>query len=244
MGIASRTETHRTQLMTMWVTRQDQEFVFGNDNQIADIELVATTCELVGEPGNGGGGAATDTWRNTINTLAVNDVGVQSLVNGNYRDNRMLQRPYLNHGQVNVFIQGMTQGHQFRRDDDQQDNRLTLLVPTDLGLAMNRVVDSPTVPFLLERVEMQQRLRVHIDFTGNGPTPARHARFVQDWADSPPETAAEFRRYPDGRVRYFNGGGTVETDEGIAQSAVECQVPSNLILMCKLVFKVTPRSIL
>ena len=239
-GVTQRYQTHRSKLMTLWVTRQGQEFVTSGDLQLCDVELISASVELVGEPGIGNVGLVTGTTaphKGTVNLLhTVNDAGQTSTVYGIQSDNRILTKTHINHGHVNVSIVGMTQGHQFRTDISQPGNDLELLIPTDLGLSMNRHVSWPPMPLLLENVHLQQNIKVHAVFAGTGPRNARIARFTEDWADSPAVTGTT--RNVDGTVRYF-----VDDDEGQA-SEEECQVPSNCIDALKLVFKVTPRTVL
>ena len=239
-GVLQRYQTHRSKLMTLWVTRQGQQFVTSGDLQLADVELVSASVELVGEPGIGNVGntsSATTPHRTTFNQLhAVNDAGVTSTVYGITTENRVVQKAQLNHGYLNIQIEGMTQQHQFRTDNSQLGNDLQLLVPTDLGIAQNRNVDWPPNPLLLENIDLQQQVKVNCFFAGTSPANNRIARFVEDWADSTQVTGTT--RNTDGSVRYF-----VNNDEGQA-SAQECQVPSNCIECMKLVFKVMPRTTL
>lgn len=239
-GVAQRYQTHRSQLMTLWVTRQGQEFVTSGDLQLCDVELVNASVELVGEPGIGNFGnisGPTTPHRTTLNKLhAVNDAGATSTVYGINGGNRVLTKSHLNHGYLNLSIQGMTQGHQFRTDVSQAGNNTELLVPTDLGLSGNRNVSWPTMPILLENVHLQQNLKVNCWFAGSWPARERVARFAEDWADS--IAVAGTTRNADGTIRYF-----VNDDEGQA-SIQECQVPSNCVEVLKLVFKVTPRTTL
>lgn len=238
-GVTQRYQTHQSKLMTLWVTQQGQQFVTSGDLQLCDIELVSASVELVGEPGIGNIGnvsSATKPHRVTLNQLhAVNGAGATSIVNRITGGNRILQRHEINHGYLNIEIEGMTQQHQFRTDISQKGNDLQLLVPTDLGLAQNRNVDWPPNRLLLENISLQQAVKVNCYFSGTAPSNLRIARFVKDWADSPNVANG---RNTDGTVRYF-----VNNDEGQA-STQQCQVPSNCVEFLKLVFKVIPRSTL
>ena len=235
-GVAGRYQTHRSQLMTLWVTRQGQQFVTSGDLQLCDVELINASVELVGEPGIGNVGitsGATTPHNGTVNLLhAVNDAGVVSTVYGISSENRVLNKTHLNHRYLNVSIVGMTQGHQFRQDSSQAGNNIQLLVPTDYGLIQYRDESWPAQPLMLENVHLQQNLRVECVFAGTWPNAKKVARFTEDWAD----TAGGTKRYADGTVRYFVNG-----DEGQA-STQECQVPANCINAVKLVFKVSPRT--
>lgn len=238
LGVAQRYQTHRSQLMTLWVTKQGQEFVTSGDLQLCDIELINASVELVGEPGIGNVGiqtGATTPHKGTMNLLhAVNDAGTTSTVYGISAENRILTKTHLNHGHVNVTIEGMTQGHQFRKDVSQGGNDIDLMIPTDLGLGLHRNVDWPRTPLMLENVHLQQRIRINCFFAGTWPARERYARFTEDWADS--TAVSGTKRNSNGTVRYF-----VNDDEG-QSSAQECQVPANCIDSLKLVFKVTPRT--
>jgi hypothetical protein len=228
--------------MTLWVTKQNQEFITTSDLELADIELVNATVELVGEPGNGNYGdtsgngsyATTSTHKTTINTKGVNDVGQTSTVFGLEAPNLISQKTHLNHGHLNVGIVGMTEGHQFRQDATHQDNRIYLSIPTDLGLmsARDKLASWPPTPISIEAVKLEQRLRVESAFFGNGAAPTKVARFVEDWAD------ATSNRNDDGTVKWFTNN-----DEGTS-SIQQCIVPSNCIVGMKLVFNIRPRAIL
>ena len=241
-ALQGRTQNHTSQLMTLWVTRQDQEFIVTNDLEFCDVELINATCELVGEPGTGFNGStvssdtpATTTQnfhQTTINKLLVNEQGTKHTVLGRTEENRIQTKSSIHHGHVNVFINGLTKGHHFRQDIQHVDNRLELVIPTDLGLESARQQLSiwPPSPIKLERVKLEQRLRVSTVFIGNGPIESRISRFVEDWADGP-----NGKRNTDKTVQYIN-----TNDEQIA-STDECIVPSNCIKALKLVFVVTPR---
>lgn len=257
-GITGRTETHRGQLMTLWVTKQDQEFVTTNDLQLCDVELVNASVELVGEPGFGNTGlvntgfvqatpTASQAYNGSINYLyAVNQPGPGGVSNvfGYNQTNRVLMKKELHHGHVNVHIEGMTKSHQFRQDDAQAGNvGVELAIPTDMGLMSNRaaIQQWPTHPVVIEAVHLQQRMRVKTEFMGTAPSTEKRARFVEDWADSEivkQQIAPEVTRNEDNTVRYFEGN-----LEGTAQTS-ECIVPSNCINVMKLVFRIRPRTTL
>lgn len=241
-GVAGRYRTHRSQLMTLWVTRQGQTFVTSGDLQLCDVELVNASVELVGEPGIGNyggisgygtGAGAVGPYNGTVNALhAVNDAGVTSTVYNIEGENRILSKTHISHRSLNVNIIGMTQGTQFRKDVSIGGNDIDLMIPTDNGLMTGKFDAWPTTPLLLENVHLQQSLRVECSFAGTWPLAKRVARFVEDWADTPGGT----KRNTDGTVRYFVG------DVEGQSSTAECQVPANCIQFVKLVFKVSPRT--
>lgn len=232
-GVAGRYHTHRSQLMTLIVTRQGQEFVTSGDLQLCDVELVNASVELVGEPGLGNNGVIGSTHKSTMNTLhAVNEQGTTSTVYGLVAENRIQNKTHLNHGHLNISIIGMTQGHQFRKDVSVPGNNIDFLIPTDNGLAQYQEKNWPPVPLKLENVHLQQNLRVESVFAGTWPNALKVARFTEDWAD----TSGGTKRNADGTVRYIVGND--ETQASVA----ECQVPANCIDMIKLVFKVSPRT--
>lgn len=237
-GVAGRYQTHRSQLMTLWVTRQGQEFVTSGDLQLCDVELINATVSLVGEPGIGNVGTVTGPitpHKTTFNQInAVNNAGVTSTVYGITGENRVLSKTHLDHGYLNITIEGMTQGHQFRKDVSQGGNDISLLVPTDNGVLMHREKTWPANPLTLENVHLQQNLKVHCAFAGLWPLTKRIARFTEDWADA--DDGSTVKRNADGTVRYFTND-----DEGQA-SAQKCQVPSNCIDSLKLLFKISPRT--
>jgi len=229
-GVAQRYETHRSQLMTLWVTRQDQKFTTSGDLQLCDVELINAHVELVGEPGQG---------YNGYESGITNTVGFKSSLNAftlqDNPENKILQKSHLNHGHANISIHGMTQPHQFRVDYQQPGNDIQFLIPTDLGLLSQRNHMWPAHPLMLERVHLQQSIQVHTEFAGTWPHEKRKADFVEDWADN---TIGITTRNEDGTVRY-----TISNDEVVGSTA-ECQVPANTIEHVKLVFKITPRTML
>ena len=222
--------------MTLWITRQGQQFVTSGGQQLCDVELVNATVQMVGEPGIGNFGnvsGPTTPHNTTMNKLhAVNEAGVTSTVYGITGENRILSKTHIDHGHVGINVEGMMQGHQFRTDVSQGGNGFRMLVPTDNGLMMHRDKNWPQQPLMLENVHLQQNLRVETIFAGLWPETKRIARFTEDWADTPGGT----KRNADKTVRYFTSD-----DEG-QSSSEECQVPSNCIDSIKLVFKITPRT--
>lgn len=234
-GLIGRTQTHRSQLMTLWVTRQNQEFITTGDMQLADIDLVNATVELVGEPGDGNVGVTTTEHKTSMNSAnAINDVGATSSVYGLDLPNLISQKTHLNHGHVNVGVEGMTALHQFRQDALHCDNHIAFAIPTDLGLLSSRsaLASWPPMPLTLEAVKMEQRITVNTAFFGNGPASVKTARFVEDWAD------ATGSRNQDQTVTWFGSN-----DEGQSSSET-CLVPANCIVGMKLVFNIRPRTTL
>ena len=241
-GLLGRTQTHRSQIMTLWVTRQGQEFITSNDLQLSDVELISATCELVGEPGLGYVGEIVDTFNATINSIhAVNNVGVTSTVYNTVSENRIKMRSDINHGHVTVQIDGLTKSHQFRQDSQHLSNQLQLVVPTDLGLISHKLTNQlyPSTPIKIMSVILEQRNVVHTHFIGESSLNNRQARFVEDWADSPQVKATIDTRHDDGSVRWYPGVAA----EGQSKTT-ECQVPANCIVGMKLVFNITPRTTL
>tara|TARA_R110002096_G_scaffold45640_5_gene122411 strand:+ start:2685 stop:3491 length:807 start_codon:yes stop_codon:yes gene_type:complete len=261
---AERYQTHQEKLLTLYVTRKDQEFIVSNDLQLVDIELVRSSIELVGEPGyrgatgQGGAGGYVNNGRDyaankagtpadddfnyaehrgymsTINTLytGMNRGGSEtSKLYGEEGTNQVTHLPHLNHGWANVEIKGMTDGSQFLRDDSFTDNSLSLIVPTDHGVLSVRSSqqNGPPTELRLERVKMQQKLRVDIQFAGSWPKNKRQARFVEDFADTDITT-------------YRNNDGTVKLYPDTARSG--CHIPSNMIVCAVLQFKIKPRTTL
>lgn len=256
IGLQGRTETHRKELMTLYVTRQEERFITSRYMQLCDIELINAEVQLVGEPGLSGSGfpvgaaytsTATPTTltkgefmfhNSTINVVeAINGQGIESTVMGQMLPNRIVERPHLNHRNVNVRIEGMRANHQFRQDELNASNQLDLCIPTDLGLAEHRALLAswPPTPIVMEAVRLEQQMVVSTDFSGNGPVVQRRARFVQDWADSDAS-----RRNADGTVKYFTNNNE-KIDE---QDPNICLVPSNMIVAMKLIFQITPRTTL
>lgn len=278
IGLQGRTETHRSQLMTLYVTRQNQEFVTSRYTQLCDVELVNATVQLVGEPGLNGTGIIpagfnllddkdkvglgkpnVPGYRNSINlfgsingvanTTSTNVANITSEVYGIRLPNRISQKPHLNHRFVNVRIDGMREQHQFKQDEIDQSNQLDFVVPTDMGLQQDRASLAvwPPTPLELQRVHLQQRLRVSTEFAGTGPRQNRIGRFVEDWADSASvishiksTNTADNTRGPQGEVWYYPEGKTYYNDA--TTEWVSPRVPSNLITCMVLTFKITPRT--
>lgn len=247
-----RYETHHERLMTLYVTRQNQEFIVSGDQELVDIEIIRSSIELVGEPGyasasgsNAGTGhthgaydsaAATSKSQNpnymsTMNTLYAMNTTNSSKVYGSTLPNAVVHQTHLNHGWVNVDIQGMMENRQFMQDETYQGNQLSVVLPTDSGLLPVRTAqqNGPPHSMLLENVKMQQRIRVSLDFAGTWPKEKRRARFVEDFADTDPATY----RNADGTVKYY-----------VAGALGDCQIPANMINCAIIQFKIKPRSVL
>ena len=245
--IYKRYETHHSKTLTLYVTRQNQEFVIAHDITLADIKLIRSSVELVGEPGWGEGGqtgrghspsAAYDTagsdapskepsYCSTINQLYT---GGSSTVYGITATNHITHEAALNHGWATLQIEGMTQGRSFMSDDRQTNNNLDLVVPTDSGLMAARIANHSGManPILLENIQLQPRLRVRTSFLGSASQALRTARFVEDFAD----TDAATYRDASGKILYYTAG--------IGSGA--CQIPGNMVNCVLLQFQVTPRS--
>lgn len=248
-----RYETHHEKLMTLFVTRNDQDFVVSNDLELVDIELVRSSVELVGEPGfdfNTGIGRGVPvggvydlsgstvpevnpSYMATVNQLyALNQTGTSRLY-GSVLSNGLEHKTHINHGWVNVEIRGMTQNRQFMQDDRYQENQLSFVLPTDNGLLSTRSAqqNGPPQELKLENVKLEQRINVRVDFAGTWPRERRKARFVEDFADT--DTAVY--RYADGTVRYY-------ADDSGSDQLGPCQIPANMVNCVILQFKVKPRS--
>lgn len=217
---------------------------------LCDIELVRSSVELVGEPGwadttqVGRGhthGAYLDTgnvevknpnYMSTMNTLyAMNSTGSSTVFGGSSLPNAVVHKSTLNHGWVDVSLKGMTQNRNFMRDDNKQENQLSIILPTDSGLIATRTTqqNGPPHPLVLENIQLETTLEVDTMFLGTGNATQRRARFVEDFADTDPAT-------------YRQTGGDVKYYTGVAPGP--CQIPSNMISSMVLQFNVTPRSTL
>lgn len=245
--IPHRYETHRERPLTLYVTRQNQQFDIGSDLQLCDVHLVRSSVELVGEPGWAPGrqiGAGhvvgaydtlgadkslqAPTYGGTVNELyAINKT--TSVFEGQTFQNGIEHKSSLNHGWVDVHIEGLTDSVHFMRDDSKSDNQLEFCLPTDSGLLSARTAqqNGPPQDVMLERVKLQQRIRVRTSYVGTAPLQKRVARFVEDFADSNPSTY----RDAEGFVKYFD-------ESGLGP----CQLPANLISCMILQFKVKPRT--
>lgn len=238
--IYKRYETHHKKVMTLYVTRQNQQFVVANDITLCDLELIRSSVELVGEPGVSVGNAGvltgtsqigfgytqglTTAYGGTINALNDLNKGVVA--------NAVQHKTSVNHGWMNIEIEGMSQARNFMRDDRQLDNELSIVVPTDSGIMSIRAAQQsgPPHPLILENIKLEQNIRIASQFAGSGSKQSRTARFVEDFADADPTTY----RSADGSVKYYDdSGGAADT---------ECQIPSNLVNCMILQFQMTPRS--
>jgi hypothetical protein len=239
--IMTRTATRRSEIMTLYVTRQNQEFIPRGDMLLCDIELINATCDLVGEPPSAY--KTTDHSIESFNNNTINSQGTVSTVlsknHSTTTTNYISEKTYLNHSNVNIRISGMTKGHQFKADNRYNDNsNLMFVVPTNLGKrsASTALQLWPSTPICVSAVKLEPKLHVDTFFMGTVPEAQRYGRFVEDWADSAPgrrHTVNEFdSRY--GQVIYFN-------DASVDSGA--CTIPANLIQHIKLVFKVTPREV-
>ena len=246
--ISKRYETHTKKTLSLYVTRQDQEFLISHDTTVADLELIRSTVELVGEPGFSrqskfGGGVVGGTsfptgsgvdevypiYGSTLNYLYPALNTGNSTVNGSEQPNAVVHKAAINHGWANVQIDGLTQARAFMRDDRLSDNNIDILVPTDYGLITNRATNAagPSHTLKLEKIQVEPKIKVRTSFVGSGTPISRLARFVEDFADTDPATYRE----TDGSVKYFE-------DDAIGA----CQIPSNMITCLILQFQLTPKS--
>lgn len=248
--IYKRYETHHKKLLTLYVTRQDQQFVVAEDITLCDLHLVRSSVELVGEPGFAGsaqighghvqGAYAPDAtagtldvqmpnYLTTVNQLYAMNFSGSSTVRGSTGINAVVHKTSLNHGWMNIEIDGMSQNRNFMRDYRLDDNELSIVVPTDCGLLPVRMAQQsgPPHPIILENIKLEQTIRIKSQFAGNASKQSRTARFVEDFAD----TDAATYRSDDGTVKYF-------TEAGIGP----CQIPANMVNCMILQFQMTPRS--
>ena len=252
--IPFRYETHRSKLLTLYVTRQDQEFVISSDLQLADVHLVRSSVELVGEPGWAPSGSQTGSghtmgaydstgltavevgpvYGSTVNELYALNKTQKSTFQGRTFKCAVEHKTAINHGWMDISIDGMTRDHQFMQDDRSPENRLNIVVPTDSGLISNRAIHQlgPTNELVMENVKLQQKIRIRSTFLGNSSEQNRTARFVEDFADEPPTDPAHPRRAADGSVNYYQSGLTLG----------ECIMPANLVNCMVLQFKIMPRT--
>ena len=238
--IYKRYETHHKKIMTLYVTRQHQQFVIANDITLCDLELIRSSIELVGEPGLSGGFAAIGALGNQIGRGHVHGGAATSYgetINALYGlnhtpTNAIQHKTSVNHGWMNVEIGGMSQARNFMRDDRKDDNELSLVLPTDSGLLSNRMAqqNGPPKSLVLENIKLEQNITISSQFAGNASKQDRTARFAEDFAD----TAAIYRS-TDGTVKYFN-------DTSGAGADTQCQIPSNIVNCMILQFQMTPRS--
>lgn len=239
--IYKRYETHHKKVMTLYVTRQNQQFVVANDITLCDLELIRSSVELVGEPGVSVGdaglvaGTSQIAFGNTQGDVAgAYGATVNALydLNKGVVENAVQHKTRINHGWMNIEIEGMSQARNFMRDDRQVDNELSLVVPTDSGIISIRAAqqNGPPHPLILENIKLEQNIRIACQFAGSGSKQSRTARFVEDFADENPLTY----RSTDGTVKYYDDSG------GPANG--NCQIPSNLVNCMILQFQMTPRS--
>jgi len=247
--VYKRYETHHKKILTLYVTHQDQQFVVANDITLCDLELIRSSIELVGEPGFAGGsgqigfghtqgayapGEATidlqmPNYLSTTNQLYAMNTSGTSMVRGVIAPNAIVHKTSLNHGWINIEIEGMSQARNFMRDDRQEDNELSIVLPTDNGLLAVRSAQQlgPPRPLILENIKLEQTIRIKSQFAGNSSKQQRTARFVEDFADTLPATY----RSADGTVKYYAESGTGP-----------CQIPANMVNCMILQFQMTPRS--
>jgi hypothetical protein len=239
--IYKRYETHHKKVMTLYVTRQNQQFVIASDITLCDLRLIRSSVELVGEPGTSVGQAG-------IGLLNSNQTGggqtqgagggpgysetVNNTLLNEDLTNAIQHKPSINHGWMNIEIEGMSQARNFMRDDRKLDNELSIVVPTDNGLIASRVAqqNGPPHALILENIKLEQNIRIACQFAGSGAKQARAARFVEDWVDLAPGTY----RSVDGTAKFY-------VDDGGASNG-ECQIPANLVNCMILQFEMTPRS--
>lgn len=237
--IYKRYETHHKKVMTLYVTRQNQQFVVASDITLCDLKLVRTSIELVGEPGKAGGqagipttnqigrgntgGVSGSSYGETVNTQTLNQVEA----------NAVQHKSHLNHGWMNIEIEGMSQARNFMRDDRQIDNELSIVVPTDSGLFSVRSAQQQVAghPILLENIKLEPTIRIASQFAGSAAKNVRTARFAEDFAD----TDKSKYRTVEGTIKYYDDSGTVGLD-------TFPQIPANIVNCMVLQFEMTPRS--
>jgi len=243
-AIHRRYETHLAKTLTLYVIRQDQQFVINYDKTLTDIKLIRSSVELVGEPGTSAVGeyvgrgyvsgdlVGSDKYGATINQRYAMNFSDSSKVLGVTAPNAVVHRTDLNHGWVNLEISGMTEGQNFMRDTETVEGQLSLVVPTDHGILQYRAMQQTMSghPIRIDAVKLDPTIRVHTEFGGSGSRQKRLARFVEDFAD---ENPAEYR-FSDGTVKYFSDD----------PAASLCIIPANLITCMVLQFEVTPRATL
>lgn len=238
--IYKRYETHHKKILTLYVTRQNQQFDIANDITLCDLELIRSSVELVGEPGisAGNAGVATNSSQIGFGYVQGPEASYGNTINELYDINKTVlanaiqHKTHINHGWMNIEINGMSQARNFMRDDRKLDNELSIVVPTDCGIMSIRSMqqNGPPHPIILENVKLEQNITISCQFAGNGPRQFRAARFVEDFADQNPVTY----RAIDGTVKYYDDSGGAED--------THCQIPSNLVNCMILQFQMTPRS--
>lgn len=238
--IFKRYETHHKKILTLYVTRQNQQFVVADDITLCDLELIRSSVELVGEPGVSVGNAGVPTgisqigfgYTQGLTAAYCGTINELYALNKSVVANSVQHKTSLNHGWMNIEIDGMSQARNFMRDDRQVDNELSLVVPTDSGIMSIRTAQQsgPPHPIVLENIKLEQNIKIACQFAGSASKQSRTARFVEDFADADPTTY----RSADGSVKYYDdSGGATDAD---------CQIPSNLVNCMILQFQMSPRS--
>lgn len=237
--IYKRYETHHKKIMTLYVTRQEQQFVVSSDITLCDLELIRSSVELVGEPGVSGGFADIGTDGNQVGrTIPASNIYYGETYNAQTLNqnqaNAIQNKTTLNHSWVNVEIKGMSEARNFMRDDRQEDNELSIVIPTDNGwggAARGVNANGPINPIKLENIKLNQNITIACQFAGSASKSVRTARFAEDFADTDVATY----RSADGTVKYYND------TSGHADDTL-CQIPANVVNSMILQFQMTPRS--
>lgn len=243
MELDSRVQNKRTQLMTLWVTRQNQEFVTTNDTSLCDVKLLSAIVNLTGErpSGNYISGIPGYLW----NTSLYNLNGATHTYQGRTYSSMRTMRPSVNMKEVNIDIRGMFDNHLFRQDAIHKDNQLSLVVPTDIGF-IGYYQEWPPSPIDFNAIRLEPKISVHSEFVGNAPSIDKQCIFLEDWADD------EAYRRVNGKTVYFatsnylNGSQPTQNDvdtPALTGGTYDCIHPSNLVSSIKLIFEITPRNI-
>ena len=247
--------------MTLWVTRQNQDFITTDDYQLCDVTLLSARAQLAGEisPGNKHPSAPGFVWNNTVaSSYDTNGIETTFSYNGKTIGSTRKFRTELNMTLINVNIKGMTYKHQFRQDVIHNDNQIVLPVPTNGGFGHGIYEDlGPVFPIIdLEAVKLEPRLTVQSEFFGNASSEEKQCIFVEDWADQTTGMRVNGKIPWWGSSTYKDDPLSVPNENEISNPNTNpngpnggvkpswcCLIPARLVVGIKLVFKITPRNV-
>ena len=229
--------------MTLWVTRQNQEFVSTNDTSLCDVKLLSAVVHLTGEKqtGNSISNVPGYIWNNSLYNY---NGSTHTYKGGTYSSTRTL-RSSVNMRDVNIDIRGMFDNHLFRQDAIHRDNQLSLVVPTDIGF-IGYNLQWPSTPIELNALRVEPKISVHSEFLGSAPSIDKQCIFLEDWADDEPYRRVNGKIVYYATPNYLNGSQPTQNDVNtpdLTGGVYNCIHPSNLVSSIKLVFEITPRNI-
>lgn len=174
-ALRGRYQNARSTLLSLWVTRQEEEFVIDNDERLCDIELVNAVALLVGNYDQ----TELLTYQNLRDAPVKFPLWDTSMPFG--CEDPLSLDMFTTH--VNVDVEGVTHAGHFMLDSGSPLNYNRFLVPTAAGLNYDISASQLPSKSVLEACRMQPRIKIHTYFPGTLGKESRKVRFLQDIVD-------------------------------------------------------------